>query len=207
MTHVMIRALVRVSVVLTTALPYAATAQSGRMTAADYDRAVNLLAQNLTGLVVGGSVTPNWLPDGRFWYRAQTATGSEFRVVTPAARRMAPAFDHQRIAVNLATASGATITPAQLPFEQITFNTRMDSVSMDVGQRRFRCDIAGKSCVAAGNADGGGRGGRGGRAGGGGGGGGGRGNASPPVVMSPDGKQAAFIRNWNLWVRDVATGQ
>ena len=24
--------------------------------------------------------------------------------------------------------------------------------------------------------------------------------------MSPDGKRAAFIRDWNLWVRDVATG-
>jgi dipeptidyl-peptidase 4 len=28
-------------------------------------------------------------------------------------------------------------------------------------------------------------------------------NATP----SPDGKRAAFIRDWNLWVRDVATGQ
>ena len=27
------------------------------------------------------------------------------------------------------------------------------------------------------------------------------------MVLSPDGKRAAFIRNWNLWVRDVATGQ
>jgi dipeptidyl aminopeptidase/acylaminoacyl peptidase len=26
-------------------------------------------------------------------------------------------------------------------------------------------------------------------------------------VLSPDGKRAAFIRNWNLWVKDVATGQ
>ena len=26
-------------------------------------------------------------------------------------------------------------------------------------------------------------------------------------MISPDGRQAAFIRNWNLWVRDVATGQ
>ena len=25
--------------------------------------------------------------------------------------------------------------------------------------------------------------------------------------LSPDGKRAAFIRDWNLWVRDVATGQ
>jgi dipeptidyl aminopeptidase/acylaminoacyl peptidase len=26
-------------------------------------------------------------------------------------------------------------------------------------------------------------------------------------VLSPDGKRAAFIKDWNLWVRDVATGQ
>ncbi|MEO5509673.1 MAG: DPP IV N-terminal domain-containing protein, partial [Longimicrobiales bacterium] len=26
-----------------------------------------------------------------------------------------------------------------------------------------------------------------------------------PAITSPDGKRAAFIRNWNLWVRDVAT--
>jgi dipeptidyl aminopeptidase/acylaminoacyl peptidase len=46
---------------------------------------------------------------------------------------------------------------------------------------------------------GGGRGGRG---------GGGRGGAgSVPVALSPDGKRAAFIRDWNLWVRDVATGR
>src|SRR5688572_6878426 len=29
------------------------------------------------------------------------------------------------------------------------------------------------------------------------------GNATP----SPDGKRAAFIREWNLWVRDLATGE
>jgi len=27
-----------------------------------------------------------------------------------------------------------------------------------------------------------------------------------PESVSPDGKSAAFIRNWNLWVRDIATG-
>src|SRR5678815_116275 len=26
-------------------------------------------------------------------------------------------------------------------------------------------------------------------------------------VVSPDGKRSAFIREWNLWVRDIATGQ
>ncbi|MDA1080944.1 MAG: DPP IV N-terminal domain-containing protein [Gemmatimonadetes bacterium] len=51
-------------------------------------------------------------------------------------------------------------------------------------------------------------GGRGGR-GGGGGGRGGRGgaDAGPPLAMSPDGKLGAFIKDWNLWVRDVATNR
>lgn len=63
--------------------------------------------------------------------------------------------------------------------------------------------------------------GRGGRAGGGGRGGRGGGIAitkscgpnvtgltgTPPASMSPDGTKALFICDWNLWVRDVATGQ
>lgn len=75
-----------------------------------------------------------------------------------------------------------------------------------VAKTRTVCDAARTNCPGvnpSADAAGGGRGGR----GGGGGGGGGRGAAAPPVVNSPDGKRAAFIRDWNLWVRDVASGQ
>src|SRR6185295_14495837 len=37
--------------------------------------------------------------------------------------------------------------------------------------------------------------------------GGGRGGAQRRDVPSPDGKRTAFIRDWNLWVRDVASGK
>ena len=195
----------RSTILATFALSNVASAQSGRMTAAEYDRAVNFLGPNLTGLVIGGSVSASWLPDGRFWYRSQTQAGSEFRLVSPAAKRMAPAFDHQKLASALSSVSGSAASATQLPFQSITFSTRMDSVSFNVGQRQFRCDVGGNGCVAAGTAtDAGGRGGRGGRAGGG---GGGRGNAGPTLAMSPDGRSAAFVRDWNLWIRDVATGR
>src|SRR3954464_8659794 len=59
------------------------TAQRPAVTAADYVRAEQFLAPALNGLVVGGSVLPNWLPDGRFWYRNQTAAGNEIVVVDP----------------------------------------------------------------------------------------------------------------------------
>ena len=40
-----------------------------------------------------------------------------------------------------------------------------------------------------------------------GGGRGGRGAAAAPTVASPDGKRAVFIRDWNLWIRDVDSGK
>lgn len=37
----------------------------------------------MTGLVVGDTVTANWMPDGRFWYVRTTLTGSENVVIDP----------------------------------------------------------------------------------------------------------------------------
>ncbi len=79
---------------------------------------------------------------------------------------------------------------------------------------RIECDATMSNCpgVPADAASNGGRGGRGGRGGfGGRGGRGGRGaggaDNGPPLSMSPDGKLGAFIKDWNLWVRDIATGR
>jgi dipeptidyl aminopeptidase/acylaminoacyl peptidase len=154
----MIRSMLRVAVIA--ALPFTATpAQSARVyTAADYDAAVKFLAPGVAGLVSGGAVTPNWQPDGRFFYYNNAGSAAEIIAVDPArkTRVACPAAS--------ATCGGITIPPA-----------------------------------AAGGRGAGGRGGRG---------GGGRGGAAPNAgVLSPDGTKAAFIRNWNLWVRDVASGR
>ena len=62
-----------------------AVAQNKRvLTNADYDRATKMLAPNLNGLVVGGTVDPTWLPDGRFWYVRTTLAGTENVVIDPA---------------------------------------------------------------------------------------------------------------------------
>jgi hypothetical protein len=90
---------------------------------------------------------------------------------------------------------------------RVRTNSGSELVMVDPGKKtRTVCDATGSNCPgvplndsSAAGGRGGGRGGRGG--------GGGRGGAAAPVAMSPDGKRAAFIRDWNLWVRDVATGQ
>src|SRR4249919_2886826 len=57
--------------------------QKRAVTTADYDRAVKMLAPALNGMVVGDSVNPTWLPDGRFWYVRTTLTGTENIVIDP----------------------------------------------------------------------------------------------------------------------------
>jgi dipeptidyl aminopeptidase/acylaminoacyl peptidase len=190
----------------------AIVAQTGpSVTAADYARAEKFLAQNLTGLVIGGSVTANWLPDERFWYRNVLADGAEFLVVDPVKKTRGRAFDHAKIAAALATAGAGSFDALHLPFDAIDLSADGRNVSFNAATKRWACGVQGTACASTGDAvalPAGGRGG-GGRAGRGGFGRGGAGGQmssdNKPLTMAPDGKRGVFIRDWNLWVRDTAT--
>jgi len=184
------------------------------VTAADYARAEKFLAAGVASLVVGGSVAPNWLPDERLWYRNTTAAGTEFILVDPVTRTREPAFDHVKLAAALSAAAGSTYQPRELPFQTIAYSEDGSNVLFDLDNRRWSCGVEGQKCEPTGQAavtrsgaaveaGAGARGGRGG--------GRGAGGAGPtssdgkPLAPSPDGKRAVFVRDWNLWVRDMST--
>ena len=48
------------------------------VTLEDYQRAENFLSANTRSLVYRTNVNPNWLDDGRLWYRNTITGGSEF---------------------------------------------------------------------------------------------------------------------------------
>ncbi len=186
--------------------------QRTALTASDYDRAARFLAPSLAGLVMGGSVAANWLPDDRFWYRNVTPDGSEFILVDPAKRTRVPAFDHARLAAALSSAAGGNYNGRQLPFQQINFSADGKAVLFALGTMRWSCAVPGGKCSEGGPAgaelSGGAPAGRGGRGGGGRAGPPGRaGGDGPPLTISPDGQRGVFIRDWNLWVRDLTTGR
>ena len=105
------------------------------ITTAQYDKATNSLGSNLSKLIDRAAVTPNWLADGNFWYKVNTATGVEY------------------ILVNAKTGAKKTATTK----EAITANTTPANAAVPVG------------------------------------------------TTAPDGTKEAYIRNFNLWVKDVAT--
>ena len=164
-----------------------------QVSAADYARAEHFLSSATRDLVVGGSVSPTWQDDGRFTYPAETASGVTFQVVDPARGTKAVAFDHAAMARALSAATGEAVTPEALPFRSVWLEAA--GVGVDVGDAHWVCDLDAETCTDAGA----------------------RREPDPreamrrrfsrPEVLSPDESKAAFIRDWNLWVRDVASGE
>jgi len=173
-------------------------AQPRALTADDYGRAEKFMGYNTTPLIYRNAVRPNWLADERFWYRVTTPAGSEFLVVDPAKGTRAPAFDHAKLAIALTAVANQKYEANALPFTEIDLSPDLQTVSFNVAGRHWKCASSGASCesdgVATAGRGGGGRGGRG---------GGGRGGGGRAESLSPDGKRAVFIRDWNLWVRDA----
>ena len=168
--------------------PYAPQA----VTAEDYARAERFLSGATRSLVFGTSVSPNWMEGGRFWYRSTGPEGSRFLMVDPSRGTREPAFDHEALARALSAATGESYEPLDLPFT--TFHPLADghSIAFDVGETTYSCNLEAVRCSASGRAErpqGGGFGRR------------------SPNVDSPDGTRTAFIRDHNLWMRDLGSGE
>ena len=134
----------RISIVVFALLTsvFSVYAQQSAFTAADYARAEKMLGFSTAPLIDRNIVRPNFLPDGRFWYRVLTPTGREFVLIDPkdGFRKVGPTLESLGI-----------VPPPP------TSMTSDESVFLSIS------------------------------------------------AASPDGKKRAFIKDWNLWVRDEAT--
>jgi dipeptidyl-peptidase-4 len=172
---------------------FPSTAQQGGsagphvFTAEDYKRAERFMAYNTRPLVFH-EVRGKWLPEDRFVFRDAGPEGSEFVVFDAAHGTRQPAFDHAKIAAALSAAAGASYNAAHLPFMSFEFSADGKSISFQAKGKHWSCDLQGNACVADAKST--------------------KPGAAPQEEEpSPDGKRAAFIRDYNLWVRDVASGK
>jgi len=181
--------------ILLTALPAFAqqSTTTSALTAPDYARAEKWMGYNTSLLVFRAGVRPSWQGDERFWYRVTTAEGTEFVMVNSASGTKSPAFDHAKLAAALSAAAGTVYDAHHLPFTDFELSADGQTISFTVQRRRWKCDLTAGKCTAEASAPAAGQ-------------GGGRGGAGNSL-LSPDKKRAAFIRDFNLWVRDVATGK
>jgi dipeptidyl-peptidase 4 len=171
--------------------------QPRQYTAQDYAAAEKFMFYNLNPLAWKGVVNAAWLPGERFVYRAVDESGYRYTLVDPAKRTTAPMFDQDKVAAALKEASKGAIDTdgAHLMVSDLALSGDDRVLTLTAADIIYRCDLAAQpaSCKAVSAASGWPV-------------DSGRGSPQPPMTLSPNKKLGAFIRDWNLWVRDLATG-
>jgi len=171
--------------------------KGGRVyTAADYARAEKMMSYNVTPLVFHTVERPMWVEGDRFWYRDRGPEGFTYLLVDAAKGSSAPAFDHAKLAAAVVAAKAdAKVDEHFLSVSELSFEGGKEVATVSVSGSKLLCEVSGQVVCAVEQ---------------------GKGQDAAPAgrrraatneVLSPDKSKAAFIRDWNLWKRDVKSGQ
>ncbi len=176
-------------------LPVAVAAQG---TIEDYNRAYSLGKKYNYGHVDNARISPRWI-DGthKFWYVSEDNGKRTYTVVDAAKSKSAPMFNHKSLATALSAQTGRVISPDSIAVDRLRANAALDSLWFDYGGRTWAYATRGKGSLACTGAV----------------------KRPAPVphwmvvneekdaspVPSPDGKSEAFVRDNNVWVRDLET--
>ncbi|MGA2855369.1 MAG: DPP IV N-terminal domain-containing protein [Candidatus Sulfotelmatobacter sp.] len=153
-------------------------------TLADYQRAQQFLPGNLRHQVYTADVNPHWIEKtSRFWYRKEAPAGSEFVLVDAEQNTSAPAFDHARLAAALSHAAKQEYSASALPFYDIEFVDGGKAIRFSVENVPWTCSLANYECQRESP-----------RA------------ERPNEALSPNKRWAAYVKDHNLYLRDVSTG-
>ncbi len=165
-----------------------AAAAAGQASNADYARAVKFLPQNADPLVDHAVQRVHWLDATHFWYLDHDAAGDHVLEMDAATRKVAPAFDQAKLAAALAKVRGKPVDAQRWPRSGFDFRPAPGGdLDVEFDGVVYRCDLAGAGlCTDRAKL---------------------LKSGAEPGARSPNGKLVAFVRGWNLWVRDVATGK
>jgi dipeptidyl aminopeptidase/acylaminoacyl peptidase len=169
-------------------------AQTGRTyTSEDYSRAANLLNAGTISLVDHAVKRATFIGGDRFWY-LDSENGLPTLMVADAARRTkAAAYDPLRVAPALHAAGLEETDPKRIHPDEFDLLDDDRSARITIDGTRYKCALgvayrcslelsgpAGTSKSSLSDAS--------------------------LADFSPDGRRAVFLRDWNLWVREIATG-
>ena len=165
--------------------------QPRQYTDQDYANAEKFMAYNVNPLAYKGQVNAQALDDDRFWYRDVDDRGINYVVIDPAKGTRGQLFDAEKLAKALKAATEQKaasdahhllLSDISMTDHSLTFSSRGEAFQCDLGTDAYSCRVIYGGPPRNGEAP------------------------LPPMTLSPNGKLGAFIRDWNLWVRDLTTG-
>ncbi|MBW6498086.1 MAG: S9 family peptidase [Bacteroidales bacterium] len=162
---------------------FAACSSKIQITEAHYERAETFLQANISKLVYHLNVQPNWLADSSgFWHVTQTRQGKRFFLTDLVLQSTTELFDHVLLAQKLAEKTGKTVDAADLPFSMIRFEGK-NLVLFRFDEVTWKYNLESLELIRQDQQE-----------------------RSQPG-LSPDGKLQAFTKDFNLFVRNLETGE
>ncbi|SFU13344.1 Prolyl oligopeptidase family protein [Algoriphagus locisalis] len=149
-----------------------------------YHKAEYFLSGNIQKEVYHLDVIPNWLDDKKsFWHQTYTEDGKRFFHTAIEKGETKEAFDHTELAKLLSEKSGETIDPNSLPFSRIQLKAD-GSLSFEWNNKSWT--FADGTLESKRNSSD---------------------SRDRSVSISPDGNWKAYVRNFNLFVENLETGE
>lgn len=168
-------------------------------TVEDYNRAYSLREKFSANKIFYSNVTPAWIEGThQFWYVRNTPEGRMYVSVNTDKKGRKELFDHSRLADALTKASGKEVKSSAINLERLHVNKSLDTLRFVFNNQRWRYATRKNQLANEGTL---------------------------PVPQkqkhwmerddektanptpSPDGKYTAFIKNHNVYVKEVATGK
>ncbi len=154
------------------------------ITTQDYARAESFLSASTNPLILKASVRPNWLDNNMFWYRNNIPEGHEFILVDAKKKKRSKAFDHQELASTLNELTGKTVDAKKLPISGLEFDSKGKITGFSALGKMYSYDPKKQQAEELGKVV----------------------RSFPSAATSPDGKMEAFIKDSNLWTRNLESG-
>jgi len=111
-----------------------------QITSTDYDRADS--TANFSNLVYNGSVSVNWQDSTHvFWYSVKTRKGTEYKLVNAEKNSVGPAFDQEKLCAGLNLATKETKKPYSQDLRRLKFAKNGQELTFDYGGSNWKCDL------------------------------------------------------------------
>lgn len=168
-------------------------------TVEDYNRAYSLRQKYSARNVLYSDVVPHWINKSyAFWYIRNTEKGKEYVKVDASDSKRIPLFNHEKLSAALSELSGKEVEPYALSLNSVLFNERQDTLRFVFDGKHWAYSLKKNRLISEGNVQ----------------------PSAPQLhwmvvddekngspVTSPDGKYVAFIKNDNVYVREISTGK
>jgi len=147
------------------------------LTNENYQQAEKQLSKYTSKLVTGTVDYPQWHGD-LLYYRSHTPQGDRFFVVDAKTKQKKLAFDHEKLAQAIAVITDSDVKSDDLPFKEIILNSH-NKLSFTVEEQTYLCDVTSYICKLNTTFN------------------------KENEMVSPNGKLAVFIKDHNLWLRQL----